>query len=71
MPLNYGGNLDCDEATCTQLVKCRGGTEVVMRYLDARNRDIAQRVNSDRLTCIFLLVFGKWLTDADILELPR
>ena len=38
VPLNYGGNLDCDQATCTQLVKCRGGTEVVIRCLDARNR---------------------------------
>ena len=27
MPRNYGGNLDCDQATCTQLEKCRGGTE--------------------------------------------
>ena len=69
VPQNYGGNLDCDQATCTQLEKCRGGTEVVTRCLDARNRDIARRVNADRLTCIFLHVFGKWMTEVDILEL--
>ena len=68
---NYGGNLDCDQATCTQLEKCRGGTEEVTRCLDARNRDFAQRVNADRWTCIFLRVFGKWVTEADIIELSR
>ena len=43
VPRDYGGNLDCDQATCTQLVKFRGGTEVVTRCMDAGNRDIAQR----------------------------
>ena len=71
MPFNCGGKLDCDHATCTQLVKCRGGTEVVMRCLDARNRDVVQRVNTDRFACIFYRCFGKWLTEADILELPH
>ena len=71
MPQNYGGNLDCDEATCTQLEKGSAGEEVVTHYLDAQNRDIAQRVDSDRLICILVLVFGKWMTEADILELSR
>ena len=71
VPRNYGSSLDCDRATCTQSEKCRGGTEVVTRCLDARNTDIAKRVNGDRLTCIFLRVFGKWMTEADILELSR
>ena len=69
VPRNYGGCLDCDQATCTQLEKCRGGTEEVTRCLDAQNRDFAQRVNTDRLTCTFLGAFGKWMTEADILEL--
>ena len=69
VPRNYGGNLDSVQATCTQLEKCRGGTEEVTRCLDAQNRDFAQRVNANRLTCIFLCVFGKWMTEADILEL--
>ena len=69
VPRNYGGNLDCDQATCTQLENCRGGTEEVTRCLDAQNKDFAQRVNADRLTCIFLCVFGKWMTEADIIEL--
>ena len=59
VPLNYGGNLDCDQATCTQLVKCRGGKKVVMWCQNARNKDITQRVNADWLTCILLRVFGK------------
>ena len=69
VPRNHGGNLDCDQATCTQLEKCRGGREQVTRCLDAQNRNFAQRVNADRLTCIFVRVFGKWMTEADILEL--
>ena len=52
VPRYYGGNLDCDQATCTQLEKCRGGTEEVTRCLDAQNSDFAQCVNADRLTCI-------------------
>ena len=71
VPRNYGGNLDCDQATCTQLPMCRDGTEVVTRCLNARNKDIAQCVNGDRLTCIFFRVFGKWMTRADIFELSR
>ena len=69
VPRNYGGNIDSNQATCTQLEKCRGGTEVVMRCLDARNRDIAERVNADRLTCIFFSIFGKWMIEADVFEL--
>ena len=69
MPQNYGYNLDCDKATCTQLEKCGGGTEEVMRCLDAQNRDFTQRVNADRFTWLFLRVFGKRMTEADILEL--
>ena len=69
VPQNYGGNLDCDQATCTQLETCGGGTEEVTHYLDAQNRDFAQCLNADRLTCIFLRVLGKWMTEADILEL--
>ena len=46
-----------------------GDVEVFTRCLDAQNRDFAQRVNADLLTCIFLRVFGKWMTEADILEL--
>ena len=59
---NYGGNLDCDQMTCTQVEKCRGCAEEIMRYLDAPNRDFAHRVSADRLTCIFLRAFGKWMT---------
>ena len=69
VPRNYGGNLNCDQASYTQLEKCRGGTEEVTRCLDAQSKDFAQRVNADRLTCIFLRVFEKWMTEADILEL--
>ena len=69
VPRNYRGNPDCDQVTCTQLERCRVGTEEVMRCLDAQNRDFAQRVNPDRLTCIFLRVFGKRMTEADMLEL--
>ena len=60
---------DCDQATCTQPKKCRGGTEEVTHCLDAQTSNYAQRVNADRVTCIFLRVFGKWMTEADILEL--
>ena len=69
VPRNYSGNHDCDHATCTQQEKCRGGTEEVTHCLDAQNKDFAQRVNANRLTCILLRVFGKWMTEADILEL--
>ena len=69
VPRNYGGNLDSDQATCTQPGKCRGGTEEVTCCLGAQNKDFAQRVNADWLTCIFLRVFGKWMTEADIVEL--
>ena len=31
VPRNYGCNLDCDQPICTQLQKCRGGTEEVIR----------------------------------------
>ena len=65
---NYGGNLDCDQATCQKLQKCRGGTEKVTRCLDARNRDIAQRVNTNRLTCIFFRVFGNSMTEGTSLS---
>ena len=68
---NYGSNLDCDQATCTQVEKCGGGMQEVECCRDARNRDIAQRGNDDRLTCIFLRVFEKWMTETDILELSR
>ena len=37
--------------------------------LERQISKFAQRVNADRLTCIFLRVFGKWMTEADILEL--
>ena len=36
VPRKYSGNLDYKQATCTQLVKCRGGTEVVTHCLDAQ-----------------------------------
>ena len=66
---SYCGNFDCDQATCTQPENCRGGTEEVTRCLDAQNGDFAQRVNDYWLTCILLPVLGKWITEADILEL--
>ena len=47
VPGNYGGNLDCDHATCTQLAKCRGGTENVSRCVDAQDRDLAHCMNSN------------------------
>ena len=49
VPRNYDGNLDCGQATCTQLEKCRGGTEEVTRCLDAQNRDFAQGVAGGRM----------------------
>ena len=39
VPRNYGGHLDCDQATCTQLEKCRGGTQEITHCPDTRNRD--------------------------------
>ena len=71
VPQNYGGNLDCDQATCIQLEKRRGGTEEVTCCVDTQNTDMGQRVNGDRLTYIVLLVFGKWMTEADIAEVSR
>ena len=32
-----------------------------IRCLDVRNKDIAQRVNANKFTCIFLRVFMRWL----------
>ena len=71
MRQNYCGKLDCDESTCTQLEKCRGGKKKVTCRLDARKKNFAHCVNADRLTCIFLRVFGKRMTEADIFELWR
>ena len=64
MPQNYSGNLDCDQAACTELQKCYGGTKEVTRCLDAQNRDFARHANADGLTCIFLPVFDEWMTEA-------
>ena len=38
VPRNYGGNLKCDQAICTQLKKCRGGTEEVTCCLNAQKQ---------------------------------